>query len=75
MSKNLSIDEINVLLDNKKYWLQTCVDKMPTLTQDEKSSLYNHLTILRSHINVLQNMLNIAKTSGSAPRDMIYWEP
>lgn len=74
MNKNVTITEINERLVNKKYWLNTCINKMPRLSPDQKSLMYNHLTILRNHINALENMLNIAKRDGEVKRDMIYWE-
>jgi len=72
----LTAQQVQIKIDDKIYWINHCVDKLPLLTGNDKEYMYNHLTILREHLTILQSMKLIAQNSAhdSVSADRIYWE-
>ena len=70
----MCLPEVQYKLKDKEYWLQACIDKMPSLTEIERIYMWNHLSILRSHIEILKQMEKHVKRGVPVMSDRIYWE-
>jgi len=73
-SSSVPLSEIKQKLADKRMWLATCVEKLQTLPQGDKPPMWNHCTILRSHIDVLENMERLVHRGVHVNRERIYWE-
>ena len=70
----LTISEVQTKINDKNYWIEHCVNKLQTLSGNEKEYMYNHITTMRGHLEVLHSMKRIAQKNGGVSSERIYWE-
>ena len=73
-SSPVSISEIEQKLVDKRFWLAKCIETLQALPREDKPPMWDHCTILRSHIDVLENMERLAHRGVRVSRERIYWE-
>ena len=70
----LTISQVQTKINDKNYWIEHCVNKLPTLAGNEKAYMYSHLSTLREHLDILHSMKRIAQKNGGVSSERIYWE-